>query len=83
MPSSPNWLSTPQAAEYLGITTRTLYRLIDEGEVAAHRMGRVIRLRPKDLDAYIENSRIEPGSLSSLYPDTLASKDAKADTADA
>jgi excisionase family DNA binding protein len=29
----------------LGVTLRTLYRLIDEGRLPAYKMGRVIRLR--------------------------------------
>ena len=48
------WLSTAAAAERLGITPRTLYRFIDEGQLAAYKFGRVIRLKQDDVDAYIE-----------------------------
>ncbi len=64
------WLSTQEASRRLGITTRTLYRFVDQGELAAYRMGRVIRLKATDIDAFIEASRIEPGTLEHLYPDT-------------
>jgi excisionase family DNA binding protein len=37
-------LSTLEAAERIGVSVRRLYRLIDEGEVPAYRMGRVIRV---------------------------------------
>lgn len=67
---SPVWLSTPAAAERLGITARTLYRFIDEGQVAAYKFGRVIRLKQSDVDAYIESCRVEPGTMSHLYPET-------------
>ena len=63
------WLSTAAAARHLGITPRTLYRLIDEGEIAAYKFGRVIRLQEGDVNAFIERSRIAPGSLEHLYPD--------------
>ena len=53
-----------------GITTRTLYRFVDQGDLPAYRMGRVIRLKASDIDAFIESSRIEPGTLEHLYPDT-------------
>jgi excisionase family DNA binding protein len=64
------WLSTQEAARRLGITTRTLYRFVDQGEIPAYRMGRVIRLQANDVDAFIAGSRIEPGTLEHLYPDT-------------
>jgi excisionase family DNA binding protein len=64
------WLSTQEASRRLGITTRTLYRFVDQGDLAAYRMGRVIRLKASDVDAFIESSRIEPGTLEHLYPDT-------------
>ena len=64
------WLSTQEAARRLGVTARTLYRFIDQGDLPAYRLGRVIRLTLADVDAFIEASRIEPGSLEHLYPDT-------------
>lgn len=68
------WLSTQDAARRLGITPRTLYRFIDLGDLPAYRLGRVIRLKADDVDAFIEASRIEPGTLEHLYPDTSAKK---------
>lgn len=68
------WLSTQDAARRLGITPRTLYRFIDLGDLPAYRLGRVIRLKADDVDAFIESSLIEPGSLEHLYPDTSAKK---------
>lgn len=64
------WLSTPAAAERLGVTPRTLYRFIDEGQLPAFKFGRVIRLKKSDVDTYIESCRVEPGSMSHLYPET-------------
>jgi excisionase family DNA binding protein len=67
------WLSTAEAANRLGITPRTLYRFIDEGQLVAYRFGRVIRLKTNDVDAFIEACRIEPGTLEHLYPDSAVS----------
>jgi excisionase family DNA binding protein len=61
------WLSTKDASDRLGITLRSLYRLIDEGELNAYRIGRVIRLQEADLDQFLEDCRIEPGSLEHLH----------------
>lgn len=78
---SIQWLSTAEAANRLGITPRTLYRFIDEGQLAAYRFGRVIRLKTTDVDLFIEACRIEPGTLEHLYPDSnseISSSDATA-----
>ncbi len=65
------WLSTAEAAKELGITSRTLYRFIDEGQLTAYRFGRVIRLQEADVATFIEASRIQPGSLEHLYPEPV------------
>lgn len=69
MEDDPRWLSTSEAARRLGITARTLYRIIDEGQLPAYRFGRVIRVKEGDVEAFVEASRIRPGSLEHLYPD--------------
>ncbi len=69
------WLGTKAAADRLGITLRSLYRFIDEGDLAAYKFGRVIRLKAEDVDRYIESCRIAPGELEHLYP-PLKSSDA-------
>jgi excisionase family DNA binding protein len=67
-----DWLSTKEAASALGLTPRTLYRLIDEGQLPAYRFGRVIRLKQSEIDDFVGSSRIEPGSLEHLYPEAVA-----------
>ena len=62
------WLSTKEAARQPGITTRTLYRLVDQGELPAYKMGRVLRLLGHEVDAYTESCRVQPGELSHLVP---------------
>lgn len=61
------WLSTGDAAERLGINTRTLYRFIDTGEIPAYKFGRVFRVKAEDVEAFIEKSRVQPGTLEHLY----------------
>lgn len=52
------WMSTAEAADYLGVRTRTLYRFIDEGALAAYRFGRVIRLMRSDVESFLASCRI-------------------------
>jgi excisionase family DNA binding protein len=69
MTDAITWLSTKEAAERLGITLRSLYRFIDEGDLVAYKFGRVIRLQEADVVRFIDDSRIPPGSLEHLYPE--------------
>lgn len=71
------WLSTAEAARRLGITPRTLYRFIDEGQLPAYRFGRVIRLKEDEVDQFIEQCRIPPGTLEHLYPEPVTDTSAK------
>ena len=73
MVTETEWLGTPEAAERLGITQRTLYRLIDEGQIPAYKMGRVLRVKESDLDVFLDQSRVQPGSLRHLYPEARIS----------
>ena len=66
---APVWLGTQEAARHLGITTRTLYRLIDEGEIAAYKLGRVLRLKLADVEGFLDGARVQPGDLEHLYPE--------------
>lgn len=68
MERAEQWLGTPAASSYLGIGLRKMYRLIDQGDIPAYQMGRVLRIKQQDLDAYLEQARVEPGSLRHLRP---------------
>lgn len=63
------WLSTAEVAKRLGLTQRTVYRLINDGELVAYKFGRVIRSKSADVEDFVERSRLAPGSLSHLLPD--------------
>ncbi|HXH56115.1 helix-turn-helix domain-containing protein [Iamia sp.] len=69
------WLSTAEAGKAIGITPRTLYRFIDQGDLPAYRFGRVIRLKRSEVDTFVESRRIEPGTLSHLYPDPIETEE--------
>ena len=66
------WLSTKEAARRLGVTPRTLYRFIDDGQLGAHRMGRVIRVQEAEVADFINRCRIQPGSLEALSDQALS-----------
>ena len=78
-PDEIEWLGTKKAARYLGITDPTLYRLVDEGHVIGYKIGRVLRFKRADLDAFLEVSRVQPGELRHLYAEA---KNDTSETAD-
>ena len=62
-----DWCSSQQAADRLGLTPRTLYRLIDHGHLPAYRFGRVIRLQRREVEDYITACKVVPGTLGHLH----------------
>ncbi|MCY3561897.1 MAG: helix-turn-helix domain-containing protein [bacterium] len=80
--SDIDWLSTEDTARRLGLTTRTIYRFVDIGQLPAYRFGRVFRFKASDVDAFIEESRVEPGTLKHLYPDPVPARASDADEED-
>ena len=64
--NSAAWFSVADAADEIGVTTRTIYRLINDGALSAYRLGRVFRIRTTDLASYLESARIKPGDLDHL-----------------
>ncbi|MCB0889204.1 MAG: helix-turn-helix domain-containing protein [Nocardioidaceae bacterium] len=47
------WLSQAEAAEHMGVSTRTLRTWVSQGRIAAYRApgGRLVRFKEADLDA--------------------------------
>ncbi len=50
------WLTVTEAADYLGVSRPTLYRLVRSGELVAHRIAGkgTMRFRQEDLDAVMK-----------------------------
>lgn len=69
-PAPISWMSSKDAADYLGVSNRTLYKFVNSGQLPGYQFGRVFRFRRDELDAFIETLRIQPGSLDHLLPDT-------------
>lgn len=74
-PRSPDdasrWLSVQAAAAELEVTTRTIYRFINDGKLAAYRIGRVYRILRTDLEEFLRSSALRPGDLDHLVEDRM------------
>ena len=50
------YYSTSEAGEILCLTSRTVRRLCEDGELEHYRFGSTIRITPEQLDNYIKKS---------------------------
>jgi excisionase family DNA binding protein len=53
-------LTIEEGAARIRMSVRHVRRLVAEGQIAYHRLGRSIRLDSADLDAYIAAGRVDP-----------------------
>ncbi len=56
-PKRKRFLSMREVAEELGISERSAWRLVEQGELPVHQFGASTRVKREDLDAYIERCR--------------------------
>jgi excisionase family DNA binding protein len=57
--STDDLLDADAAARLLGTSTRFIRRLIAERRIVHYKVGRFVRLRRSDLEAFIDQSRVE------------------------
>jgi excisionase family DNA binding protein len=55
-------LTVEEAADRLGTSARFVRRLILERRIAYTKLGRHVRIAPRDLDAFIRVGRVEVGA---------------------
>ena len=55
--SIPRLLSLHEVADTLGVSTRTVRRFIEAGDLVAHRIGGQLRVSPSDLDTFLKIRR--------------------------
>ena len=79
-----SWMGCPEVADRLGVSVRTVYGMINRGELAAYHMGRVIRVKRADLQGFLVAQRLRPGDLDHLLPGSsrTAGQEANADSAE-
>jgi len=55
----PILLEIAQAADYLNVSARMVRRMVEEKRVAYIKIGKLIRIDKRDIDAYLAAQRIE------------------------
>jgi excisionase family DNA binding protein len=65
-------LDVKQIQDVLGVSERTVFRLIKSGELHGFKVGREWRFEPSDIDDYIERQRKKAEQLISRQGDDVA-----------
>ena len=55
--STEKWLSVEEIAEHLGISKETIYRWLEKGKIPAHRVGKLWKFRPSEVDEWVKSGK--------------------------
>jgi excisionase family DNA binding protein len=58
-------LNIEEAAHRLGVSVRYMRRIVDEKRVRYLKVGRLVRFRGADLEAYLKQAEVEPRQIDS------------------
>jgi excisionase family DNA binding protein len=56
-PALPRLLTVDATADALGLSAKSIRRMIDRGDLPVHRLGRAIRIAEHDVIAYLARTR--------------------------
>lgn len=51
------WLTIADFQNWIGLGRSKAYQLVQSGEIPSYRIGRVVRLRRKDVEAWLAENR--------------------------
>jgi len=54
------WFTTDELIQWLGIGRTKTYELLRRGEIHSYKIGRVRRIRRRDIEAWLERNRCQP-----------------------
>lgn len=60
MSDTSGLLTVAAVAERLAVSRAMVYRLVDRGDLPAHRIGRAVRVPLAGLDAYLSRCKVLP-----------------------
>jgi excisionase family DNA binding protein len=61
-------LAPNEVASLCGLSRKAVYRAIERGELRASRLCSRLRIRPDDVDRWIEAAQVEPAAASEPRP---------------
>lgn len=51
------WLTLEQIAEYLQMSTSSIYKMAQVGKIPSHKVGRQWRFRKEEIDSWVEKKK--------------------------
>lgn len=55
MPQIEPWFSVEEIAAHLGVSKETIYRWLERETIPAHRMGKLWKFKPSEVDEWIKS----------------------------
>jgi|YNPBryunderm2012_1023409.scaffolds.fasta_scaffold01148_10 excisionase family DNA binding protein len=52
------WLTLEQIAEYLQMSTSSIYKMAQAGKIPAYKVGRQWRFKRKEIDTWVEKRKV-------------------------
>ncbi|MBC7753683.1 MAG: helix-turn-helix domain-containing protein [Moraxellaceae bacterium] len=64
--SSERWFSVEEIAIHLGVSKETIYRWLERKKIPAHRIGKLWKFKPSEVDSWVMAGGAEISSEPSL-----------------
>jgi excisionase family DNA binding protein len=48
------WLSVEEISQYLGVSKETIYRWLDRKSIPSHRVGKLWKFKPSEVDSWVK-----------------------------
>jgi excisionase family DNA binding protein len=55
------WFTTDELVRWLGLGRTKTYAMLRSGEILSYKIGRVRRIRRRDVEAWLERNKCQPG----------------------
>ena len=59
---SKEWFTTDELVRWLGLGRTKTYEMLRSGEIPSYKIGRVRRIRRRDIEAWLNQNRFRPGA---------------------
>lgn len=53
------WYSVIELAKHLGVSKETIYRWLERGVIPAHRIGKLWKFKPSEVDLWVQEGGAE------------------------